>query len=76
MAALHIQLLGMLKFPVEKKRLKLQCIHIHKSVMIAAWVPEKERGKLGSAIFGGGQVSIASKIEHLNQKNNYTQFHP
>lgn len=24
--------------------------------LIAAWVPEKERGKLGSFVFGGGQV--------------------
>lgn len=28
------------------------------SVMLAAWVPEKERGKLGSVVFGGGQVCI------------------
>ncbi|XP_031635861.1 putative inorganic phosphate cotransporter [Contarinia nasturtii] len=26
------------------------------SVMLAAWVPEKERGKLGSIVFGGGQI--------------------
>lgn len=26
--------------------------------MLAAWVPEKERGKLGSVVFGGGQVRI------------------
>ncbi|XP_055326564.1 putative inorganic phosphate cotransporter [Sitodiplosis mosellana] len=26
------------------------------SVMLAAWVPEKERGKLGSVVFGGGQI--------------------
>lgn len=26
------------------------------SSLIAAWVPKKERGKLGSCVFGGGQV--------------------
>lgn len=25
--------------------------------MLASWVPEKERSKLGSVVFGGGQVS-------------------
>lgn len=28
------------------------------SVLLASWVPEKERSKLGSFVFGGGQVSI------------------
>lgn len=27
------------------------------SVLLASWVPEKERSKLGSFVFGGGQVS-------------------
>lgn len=27
------------------------------SSLLASWVPEKERGKLGSFVFGGGQVS-------------------
>lgn len=26
------------------------------SVLLASWVPEKERSKLGSFVFGGGQV--------------------
>ncbi|XP_031626509.1 putative inorganic phosphate cotransporter [Contarinia nasturtii] len=26
------------------------------SVMLAAWVPEKERGKIGTFVFGGGQI--------------------
>lgn len=26
------------------------------SVMLASWVPEKERGKIGTIVFGGGQV--------------------
>lgn len=28
------------------------------SVLLAAWVPEKERSKLGSIVLGGGQVCI------------------
>lgn len=28
------------------------------SVMLSVWVPQKERGKLGSVVFGGGQVSL------------------
>lgn len=41
--------------------------------MIAAWVPEKERGKLGSVIFGGGQV-CARQTENLNQKTIILNF--
>lgn len=28
------------------------------SALLAAWIPLKERSKLGSLVFGGGQVSI------------------
>lgn len=28
------------------------------SSLLAAWIPLKERSKLGSLVFGGGQVSI------------------
>lgn len=28
------------------------------AALLAAWVPERERGKLGSLAFSGGQVSI------------------
>lgn len=28
------------------------------SVLLASWVPEKERSKLGSLVFGGGQVCV------------------
>lgn len=30
------------------------------AVLLAAWVPEKERGKLGSLAFSGSQVRIDS----------------
>lgn len=28
------------------------------SVLLSAWVPEKERGKLGVLVLGGGEVRI------------------
>lgn len=28
------------------------------SALLASWVPEKERSKIGSFVFGGGQVNI------------------
>lgn len=36
------------------------------SVMLAAWVPAKERGKLGSVVFGGGQVCINIIVDIFN----------
>lgn len=35
------------------------------AVLLAAWIPEKERGKLGSLAFSGSQVSrlICIKFE-------------
>lgn len=46
--------------------------------MLSVWVPEKERGKLGSVVFGGGQVSsnfffqkINIKIQNLNFKLDF-----
>lgn len=36
------------------------------SVLLSAWIPEKERSKLGSLVFGGGQVCITwSKLKNL-----------
>lgn len=29
------------------------------AVLLAAWVPQKETGKLGTLLFGGGQVCIS-----------------
>lgn len=31
------------------------------SVLLAAWVPDKERGKLGVFVLGGGQVCAQLK---------------
>lgn len=36
------------------------------SVLLAAWVPEKERSKLGSFVFGGGQVRIKLRLNLLD----------
>lgn len=32
------------------------------SVLLAAWVPEKERGKLAVFVLGGGQVCVKSQL--------------
>lgn len=32
------------------------------SVLLASWVPIKERSKIGSFVFGGGQVSFCFLI--------------
>lgn len=34
------------------------------SVLLASWVPETERSKLGSFVFGGGQVSFIYYFHH------------
>lgn len=33
------------------------------SAMLAAWIPSTERSKLGSLVFGGGQVSYLYNIQ-------------
>lgn len=35
------------------------------SALLASWVPEKERSKIGSFVFGGGQVKTLKIISRL-----------
>lgn len=50
------------------------------SVLLASWVPEKERSKIGSFVFGGGQVCTVFfstvKILFINKHllNKHLQF--
>lgn len=34
------------------------------SALLASWIPKTERSKLGSLVFGGGQVRFENKIVH------------
>lgn len=46
------------------------------AVLLAAWIPEKERGKLGSLAFSGSQVSHHSLINliFINLKIHFLLF--
>lgn len=37
------------------------------SALLATWIPLGERSKIGSFVFGGGQVNIVLKITYLSK---------